>query len=199
LKGGSPGAFDCPAGFRNGDIDQESLWRVRANGGACPVPGSRAPLLCTPIRSTSEEQTPLAVGGGLIAVRRRSGTIEVIRAAGGHVARFQYGRVLARAAALQGNDLLVQHGAAVDVFDLRTSAKTATLSLRGTSPRLRDVHGRLAAYTGSGRVRVVRLDGRRDVAVASGRDAEIESTGLFYASGARVTFVPTAVLLARLG
>jgi hypothetical protein len=194
----APSPSECRPGFRNGEVDRATVWRLATNGRPCPALGRR-PGICVPVRETAEEQTPLAVDAGRVAVRRRSGTVEIVASDGRHLAAFRYGRGIALAAAMHGNDLVVQRPGAVDVFDLQTHAKVATHPLASRTPALEDVHAGVVVYVTAGQARALRLSDGRDVHIGPARRAQLEHAGLFYASGKRVGLLPRADLERRLG
>jgi hypothetical protein len=191
------GAFSaCPTGFATGDVHRETVWRLAASAGACPDLRPRPPRLCARVRTLAEEQSPLTADRGRIVVSRRSGSLEVVDAAGRHVARFRFGPGIAGAPALHGNDLVVERRGALDVFDVARGEKTATWPLPAGA-RLQDLHGGVAAYVSGGWLHLLRIGDGARLRYARASTAQLEGAGLTYASGRTLLFVPRAQLPAQ--
>lgn len=137
-------------------------------------------------------KAPIATGVGSI-LAADAGRIVVHGAGGDVVLLDRTGAVLRTlsflvptsfdAAALDGHDLVLQRGTALDVYDTSTGERTSTLAVPAGA-RLTDAAlGRALAVSGS-RVLLLRLDGTGTEAFVAPRrvvDAELEPDGLFYA------------------
>jgi hypothetical protein len=193
-----PPLTPCASGVADAEIDQATVWRLPATRGrvACPEP-SRRVRICAQVARASEELTVLAADSGRIAVRHRSGAIELLRATGELLTRFPAGppaRVV-----LQGAQLAVQRGTSLEVYDTRSGALIEEHALQGTAPRLQDLQAGIAIYVANARVRALRLSDGKDVVIVRGGVAQIEAPGVFAALKRQVTFVPKALVLKKLG
>jgi hypothetical protein len=150
-----------------------------------------------------------AVGGGRVAVER-AGAVKVLTPTGSVVVTIRAVRGNPpRAIALSRARLVVERMHALEIYDPATGRKAKSISLGpAASLRLVAVNAKLALLRGRHRLVLVRLsDGKRTKLPAPPTrivGATLTAAGLFYARNTRrtsprgrVTFEPTAALLAR--
>jgi Tol biopolymer transport system component len=170
----------------------------------------RSRAVCRPL-GRSDGRT-MAIDAGRVLTVASSGLVRILSTRGPVLRVWNLGEGIVRAR-LRGNELAVQHEAAVDVYDTRTGVQTHTRQLLtdgGPQPLLLDVQGGLVLYATGGAIHLLRLSDGRDKALrlpaaAPLLDARLEPAGLFVSWNkmydrrpGRLGFVPLRLVKARL-
>lgn len=190
----------CPPGRQVGDVVSASVWRA-ARRGRCPTYRDYYPAgHCALVAKAKGELSVLAVDAGRIAARTDHGIV-LLTASGGRLRDLAVENV--RAAAVSGNRLALRVPGSVEIYDTASGQLVKSFPAEGSArlDRLEDLdHGILVTAMGK-TVTLRRLSDGRTARITMGgiAHAQLEPAGLFVAGGRRVTFVPMADVLRRLG
>jgi Tol biopolymer transport system component len=173
----------CPQGRKPGQVSSATVWRA-AHRGAVRVASAKGEL------------TVLAVDAGRIAARTDHG-VRLLTGGGTRLRGFPVDHV--RAAALSGDRIALRVPGAVEVYDTGSGELVTSLPMR--RDRLEDIENGILVTATRRTVRLRRLgDGHTARIHTRGiPQAQLEPSGLFVADRHRVTFVPMADILRRLG
>jgi hypothetical protein len=190
----------CPSGRQSGDVVDATIWRA-APRGHCPSSfsdgDSRRPGHCARVATAHGRLTVLDVDAGRIAARTDNG-VRLLTGAGRRILDVPIKNV--RGAALSGNHLAVKVPGSFQIYDAGSGELLATGPTQ-SGDRLEDLKAGILVTANGKTVTLRRLsDGRTTRLRAAGYAcARLEGPGLFVAGGHRVTFVPMADILRRLG
>jgi hypothetical protein len=183
----------CPTGRKPHDVIAATIWRVPGRG-RCP--GEYVVRRCARVAKADGELTVLAVDAGRIVARTEDG-VSLLTSNGVHVRDFPVAKV--RAGVLSGSRLALRVPGAVEIYDTGSGELVKSLPMR--LDRLEDIeHGILVTAT-KRTVTLRRLSDDHTVRIHTRAiaHAQLEPSGLVVAGGHRVTFVPMADILRRLG
>jgi hypothetical protein len=183
----------CPTGRKPHDVIAATIWRVPGRG-RCPA--DSVVHRCARVAKAAGELTVLAVDAGRIVARTDDG-VSLLTSNGVHVRDFPVAKV--RAGVLSGSRLALRVTGAVEIFDTGSGELVKSLPMR--LDRLEDIdHGILVTAT-KRTVTLRRLSDGHTARIHTRAipHAQLEPSGLFVAGGHRVTFLPMADILRRLG
>ena len=183
----------CPTGRKPHDVIGATIWRVPGRG-RCP--GDSVVRRCARVAKANGELTVLAVDAGRIVARTDDG-VTLLTPTGEHVRDFPVAKV--RGGVLSGSRLALRVPGAVEIYDTGSGELVKSLPMR--LDRLEDIeHGILVTAT-KRTVTLRRLSDGHTARIHTRAipHAQLEPSGLFVAAGHRVTFLPMADILRRLG
>ena len=186
----------------DGDVlvfnDRARLVRVGGGRERCQESG-RGPSVCTTIRRGPHAAPVEAVSGRLIAIRGAR-DVAVVDVRGEVVRVFPLTVTVAH---LDGEDLVVARGDAIERYGVQSGALEASRSIpRGY--KLVDVDGGIAVLRRPTAIKLLRLDDGRSLTIERRGPmfGDLESPGLYYSHAVqktgRVVFLPRAELMRRL-
>jgi hypothetical protein len=184
----------CPPGRKTGDVISATIWRVPGNS-RCP--SDSVIRRCARVAQADGKLTVLAADAGRIAARTDDG-VSLFNSSGGRLRDFAVTRV--RAGALSGNRLAVRVPGAIEIYDTGSAQLASRLAV-ANGLRLEDLDRGILVTASGSTVRLRRLRDGRTTTIRRKRiaHAQLEQSGLFVASGRRVTFTPMSDILRRLG
>ena len=183
----------CPTGRKPHDVIAATIWRLPGRG-RCP--GEYVVRRCARVAKADGELTVLAVDAGRIVARTGDG-VSLLTSNGVHVRDFPVAKV--RAGVLSGSRLALRVPGAVEIHDTGSGELLKSLPMR--LDRLEDIDRGILVTATKRTVTLRRLSDGHTARIhtrAIAR-AQLEPSGLFVAGGHRVTFVPMADILRRLG
>ena len=190
----------CPPGRQPGEVVKATIWRAAPRGN-CPSSfsegDSRRPGRCARVARANGELTVLDVDAGRIAARTDKG-VRLLTGAGRRPLDVPVRNV--SGAALSGNRLAVRVPGSFQIHDTGSGELLATIPAQSRD-RIEDLKAGILVTANGKTVTLRRLsDGHTTRLRTPGHaHARLEGTGLFVAGGHRVTFVPIADILRRLG
>jgi hypothetical protein len=190
---------DCPPGRHTGDVVNATIWRVAPRGG-CPrgsLSDFRRSGHCARVATAHGRLTVLDVDAGRIAARTDAG-VRLLTGAGRRLLDVPVRNV--SGAALSGNRLAVRVPDSFQIYDTGSGELLATIPARSRD-RLEDLKAGILVSANGKTVTLRRLSGGHTARLRTPgyAHARLEGPGLFVAGGHRVTFVPMADILRRLG
>jgi hypothetical protein len=190
----------CPPGRQPGDVVKATIWRA-APRGHCPTSfsdgDSRRPGHCARVARANGELTVLDVDAGRIAARTDKG-VRLISGDGRRLLDVPTMNV--SGAALSGNRLAVRVPGSVGIYDTGSGELLDTIPVESRE-RIEDLKRGILVTANGKTVTLRRLSGGHTTRLRTPgyAHARLEGPGLFVAGGHRVTFVPMADILRRLG
>ena len=190
----------CPPGRQPGDVVDATIWRA-APRGHCPTSfsdgDSRRSGHCASVATAHGRLTVLDVDAGRIAARTDNG-VRLLTGTGRRLLDVPARNV--SGAALSGNRLAVRVPGSFQIHDTGSGELLATIPAQSRE-RIEDLKAGILVTANGKTVSLRRLsDGHTTRLRAPGyARARLERPGLFVAGGHRVTFVPMADVLRRLG
>jgi hypothetical protein len=136
------------------------------------------------IASSAGALTPLSVDGGRILVDHEDGTMGILASDGSVLRSFTFDEASVRGARLQGNVLVVQTSASLEVTDATTGVFQRRWPLPTPNAALTDLQSGIAVLVAGTDIHLLRLsDGADAVIHTSGTGpvlAQLKPSGLFY-------------------
>jgi len=188
----------CPPGRQTGDVVKATIWRSAPRGHcSTSFSESRREGHCARVATAHGKLTVLDVDAGRIAARTDHG-VRLLTGTGRRLLDVPVRNV--SGAALSGSRLAVRVPGSFQIYDTGSGELLDTIPAQ-SQERIEDLKSGILVTAMAKTVTLRRLSGGHTarLGAAGYARARLEGPGLFVAGGHRVTFVPMADILRRLG